>query len=690
MFKLRTFILVILPSCFLIVLILYFPEKFLYILKGSMPYRDMFLPKIDYIGVSKEPNIIGIFIFYILPILYGILIGFLFCINISSKNYYIHLCASSLSFSLLYILPIQLLIPVKNIESFLSVGFLYLLIPVLVSFGILISNYNYINSVRTFMFSYSSQNNNNISIIFYITLLLYIILKYFINCFSKYPIGFDIYYHTALSINIAQGESIFRNPIFYEGYNVYSPFIHYFIAKLFLISNINIFKIWIIVDIFSLSIFLLSLYYFIKHITKNNVISLLTIILILPWDQFWIEISSRHFALIFIPLNTYILYKYIINKNVKEFLLLILFLILILASHLSLFIIYIIFITIFFITNKYYLKISILITKLFKIINFLLSKLLFFILPEEKIFITFDSKDLINLILIYFSCLMYFVYNGILNYPIGNILYFNEIALSLYRPIGTITFITFIFALPGIPLLFRKIEKNLSVIIFSYLILYFTVFFYITRIFIIYPNVGLSYSRTFAEIAYIGFAILGSIVLYNVNVMITKRERIIIYMIIILFLISSIYPKISFNYWYGNEITERMEVYEGILQEISKLPIDSVILTDTEDMINRYIPGISGRHIFAVRYFKTENRKYLIISPTLNMFMKDDMERRYLLSIKFFENPWNKNILDTILENYRVTNLLVTKKYFDEYKLSDINMFNILVEKNGYVLLEIL
>lgn len=692
-FSFKYFLLIgLLSSGILFFLLGIFSSNYLlHLLITSMPIRGMFLPMVDTIGASREPNIAGLLLFYFLPFLFGIFVGSIFYKKIrKSKNIGASILFFSLLSSLSFILPMFLIFLEESLiylDVFLSIQFFLILTPVLTTTGIL-STFLFGSDINSKIFTLKKVKIEKFYIISIIILILFFVfVRYTMISQSYYPIGFDAYYHTALSMNILDGKSPFQSPLFYEQINGYPPLPHIIVAEISKITNISVLQLWPRVDLIVQVIFILSLFYLSLYLTKNPKISLISILFVLPWDQFWLEISSRRFALAILPLFIVFLLKGS-SANKKYYIIAGLLSVLMLLSHLLIYIISFLILLVFFLIKKYHATLN-------HILNQIMVRFRRFWenarlnLPTGILNINYSKEGLI-LLLGYTIPLSYLQLYGIKSFQIFNVTKFSEIALSTYRPIGIITFIVFLFGIIGLPNLFKQNSLKAYALI-SIIFMYTLVFFYLTRIGILYPNLGLPYSRVFPEIAYIGIAILAAITFINFfdNIK-SKKIKIAICFIVLLLFFMSIYPKILFNNWYAQRINDRMSFYNDILLDIRNLPKDSVILADPEDVINRYIPGVSGRYIFAGRFFKTVNTTWIVISPTIAElpWTKQDATIRYILAKQYFDNPTDDNLKE-IQKFYRVTHLVVKEKFYKTHNLNQSKILNVISKASGYILLKI-
>lgn len=648
---------------------MYISEEYLReLLISSMPYRNAYSPTIE-----------GLILFYVLPIALGFVICRPHAKYLSElKNIPIsRLCFLSLATALFFNLPWLIFFLndlSKDMYLFLAVAYLFLLMPVLFMIGIslnLIGNKWQIPTITK-----TTKHKKYISYTIIILLMLVIAaLNSIPISLSDYPVGADVYFHTASTNRIAEGNGFFNDPRFYEEKNFfYPPLFPLIIAELSKITHISIVDLWRYYPIILSPIFIFLIFYFVKLITGDYVISIITVLFLFPWNQIlWMDHSPKLFAYSLLILMLIFWYRFFKQKKIIYLIYSIFIFLLISLSHIEIAVHAAIIVGIYLIIEL--LKGTIFITDGVKKILHWKQKT--HNLEDYTIYNpNTDNKKFSLIILLYFIVFLYFIYISEY-FNKDNLLVFNEIALSTFSPIGIITLL--VFLLTPIGLLNIKELSNENAIILSIAFLYSSVFFYFTLIWELYH-------RYFSETAYIGLAILsGKIITAQLNY--NKYSGKIICYVIIILLILPLAPRFGFIESYSAQTQKIIEAKINIIEDIKKIDdINAVILTDPNDIINRFIPALTGKYIFSASITTNKKQQWQVIS--VPSYMSDRIQKRVDLANKFFEKLDDDNLKE-IKNEYKITHLLLKQGDYDKLDDAIVGNSKIIAKNDGYVLLEI-
>jgi hypothetical protein len=636
------------------------------LLMTSMPYRNAYSPTIE-----------GVILFYILPIALGFIVCRPYAKYLSrlKKPPFSILGSLSLCIAFFYTLPWLILFIDdlgKDLYLFLAIAYLFILIPILVMAGIALNLLN--NNWQTVKIKRDDKYTS------YLILILIIALTGMLNLIplnlSNYPVGADVYFHIASTNHIANGGSFFNDPRFYEEKNYfYPPLLPLIIAKLSGITHISIMDLWRYYPVIVAPIFILLIFYFSKLITGDNGSSVITLFFVLPWTQIlWTDPTPRLFAWSLLILMLIFWHKFF-SSNKKIYILYSIFIfVLVLLSHIELAvhgaIIVGIYTVIEYSRNKTFIT-----DKIKRITAGWNTK------ADNPVSWTIDDPGIWNhrfslLILLYLSVFLYLIYIS-RNFVANDLLVFSEVALSTFNPIGAITFP--VFLLVPIGLLTIKERKIEHTMILSIAFLYTSVFFYFTLMW------GL-YHRYFSETAYIGFAILsGKIIATQLNQ--SKNLARITSFLIIGLLLFSLAPRYEFIRSYSAQMQDRIQVQINIIEDIKNIKDDNaVILTDPNDIINRYMPAMTGKYIFAASIASDKDQQWQVVS--VPSYMTDQIQKRVDLANQFLEKP-DMEMLKKIRKEYRLTHLLLKQSYYNKLNNEILKNSKTVAKDDGYVLLEI-
>lgn len=633
------------------------------LLINSMPYRNVYSPTIE-----------GIFLFYILPVILGFIIGRHARYLSGSKNVpVLTLCYLSLRTAFLFALPWLILFlndMNQDLYLFLSVAYLFLLIPVMIMIGI---SLNFINNNWLIPSVKPTKKNKYIS---YTILILLMILIGVLNSIpvslSKYPVGADVYFHIASTNLIAMNNDFFSNPRFYDESNpFYPPLFPLIISILSKITNISIIDLWRYYPLILSPIFVFLIFYFAKLITQDYMASIMAVLFLFPWREIvWMDYSPKLFAWSLLILVLIYWHKFFIEQKKKYLILSIFIFLLIMLSHIEIAVHGAIIIGAYLVIE--YLKRTDYLSN--KIKNFILR---FHRFPSSDAYDSCTKRSGFYIsILLYFIVFSFFIYNT-KYYISGDILVFNEIALSVFNPIGAITLIPFILTPIGLITMKKSTPGNTMII--SILFLYSSVFFYFSLIWEFYH-------RYFSETAYIGFAILSGTIMASQIKINNYFSKLICYAMIGL-IIFSFSPRIGFLESYSIQTQEGIDSRIHIIEDIKNIKDDkTVILTDPNDIINRYIPAMAGKYIFAASISTSKEQQWQVISvPSYNA---GRIQKRVDLATDFLKNP-EIGLLKEIKKEYKLTHILLRKSYYNKFDKEMMEKTTLIAQDDGYILLRI-
>jgi len=657
-------ILVLAYSCY-VLLIWLLRENIEVALLVSMPLREMYSPSIG-----------GILLFYVTPLLLGYLGGK----ALREKEAHPPVLAVlflPLFLSLLFMLPV-LIVFLDEIKAdsylFITLGYSFMLIPMIFVVGSLT---NFLGS--EWHIAEERQTDVESWVRKYAPCLFLALLVALLNTIplllSQYPVGNDVWSHAALSERIAQGESLFQDPFFYERATYYPPLVHFLIAKTSQVTHIGVLDLWRAYMIPLSAIFILLLFHLSLKLTKNHNSAFLATLFIFPWfSHLWMDPSPRLFSLCLLLLMLIFCLKGL-KGNRKFFLLGGISFVGILLSHLEIAAHAVIILIVMLVLAKYRSVIE-------RVFSFLARKtrrirLRFTLGLGEMVALRRFERGFWVTLLVYVSIVLYFIIFGT-TYHFDKLFTLSEIGLSLVMPMGSLSFIVFLFGLPALlPAVKHKAAEN--TVLLSVAFLYTSVFFCFTHLWQFYH-------RYFAEVACIAIAILAAAMISRI-MMNNKRVGIAIIASVALLLFASVIPRLDNILDYAPATQDTVESKIGMLRDIEELDQNAVILANPNDIVNRYIPAIAGKYIFCGRAQISQQQQWAVISDhAVTALEKKDTQKRFDLGERFFEDP---GILDEIRNDYRITHILVTEQECSTLDLENDDRLNMISKNDGYVLLEI-
>jgi hypothetical protein len=655
-----------LPLIFL-ALILADPFYFRELLTTSMPLRGLYQPLQEAQGVGKAFNWDGLAFLYFLPFLYGLFAAYRRAgITGKSRRPAWEMTKIGFLYSFLALLPLSLLLTWSEIRTrpdFLNVvGCAFLLIPGVIFLGIFC--YSAVGLRHTALPLPAGKRSTAYRLIPVLIFVGYVILRLYMLGLSRYPIGNDVYYHTALSLRIAEGCSPFSSPIMPGVANFYPFLPHLLVAGISRMTGISSLRIWPYFDLFVQVLMLGSFYLFALEISGDIDVALLSLLLFLPWDQFWLEHSSRHLALAVLPVFWIFLVRYG-RGNGRKYLLyaLLAFFIMCACHHLVP--------LLALVTGVLYLALVAWGSRCRRALAGLRRKVAgyrpvllkpatsqacsAFLRADLSFAAAFYLLSVVTVSLLLF---------GFLKFSAPGMIRFGEAVIGINRPMGVVTLVTFPMGLAGLAAARREDEAGRKMLV-SISLLFLTAFFYLTKIGIKYPNAGFHHFRISGEITMASFTICAAVLLVSAR----DRRRspwrdcvVIITVIALLLSLAGIYGKFRVQEWYAGEINERMERYGQLLEAVSALPLQSIVLCNPDDYVNRYIPGVTGRRIFVARYSKTDDG-LAIISPTLGFFAGDsELRLRYEAARRYYRDLTDLALLAELKDFAPITHVVVSSR----------------------------
>ncbi|HWQ96180.1 MAG TPA: hypothetical protein VN368_02285, partial [Candidatus Methylomirabilis sp.] len=153
-------------------------------------------------------------------------------------------------------------------------------------------------------------------------------------------------------------------------------------------------------------------------------------------------------------------------------------------------------------------------------------------------------------------------------------------------------------------------------------------------------------------------------------------------------ILFSFSPKVGFLESYSIQTQERIDSRIHIIEDIRNIHDDkAVILTDPNDIINRYIPAMAGKYIFAASISMGKGQQWQVISvPSYSM--ADRIQKRVDLATDFLKNP-EIGLLKKITKEYKLTHILLRKNYYNRFDKEMIEKTTFIAQNDGYILLRI-
>ncbi len=642
----------------------FFREEIIYILNNNLPFRQAYFP-----------SFLGILFIYIMPLLLGFYIAGSVKKPKAQISYYINLGLIS---GLLYYLPF---IFVEDLGSYwfdsLAITYSFMLFPFIFILGSVPHALDQKENVEE-----EDTNHKNAILTKFDYLIGSIIgliagaLNYIVFASTRFLAGADVYYHAAMTSEILRGHPITSSPYFFEGKNYYYSIIYYIMAGLSKYGHIDLLQIWMVYYLAICSgIFFFFFYLFVKKITNNYFTSVIATLFVLPINQLiWTDPSIRNASYAFFIIFIYSFYSYMEKKEKKYLFLSLIFFALIASTHPEIAI------------HTTGILIAYLILAKTSISKFI-QKYLF--LLSEKI----RRKDInlpalnsprifVILAFLYVLLLEGNIYFIIKNYAVGQVLIFNEVGLSLFQPLGIISFLVFIlFPIGALKVLSSKNTAN--IIILSIASLGLTAVFYFTHLWIFYH-------RYFVETAYFAFAIFAAIALQQIASRLNNKYGFGFLFTLLFFLFLSLYPRYIFYVQYKErtnmDLSYKVEDFNMIKNHTNE---NDVIIINPGDMLNRYLPFYTSRYIFAGHNGITKEQQWHVLPFCSGPYSKD-CNVRFDFSNRLFLSP-SKGTVEEIKSNFKIDYLLVNKTNPEEvsrFEQSDIEL-TLVSEDNKYYLYKI-
>ncbi len=459
---------------------------------------------------------------------------------------------------------------------------------------------------------------------------------------SNLLVGSDAFYSASKIEDILEGKSIFGNPYFKDIFDpTYPPvyFISNVVLSIFIKLDTTLLLI-LISSIFSI-LFLLSFFFFVRLAFKSNLIALLSVIFASVWDKvLFPAMGPKNISIIFL---SFFFYSLLIRNNKTKY---------VMASLL--------FIATLF-THYVYAAVEIVVATLF----FLFNKIGNFNQIDSKIPQRIERKSLkIFMIILFILFLVIVLFNLNLSNFFGGSWYqtlmnnYPEVPLSFFNRTSLISvFVLFFFPLSlYLYLKNNKIENKSKILILAILVLLLDSFFYYSGIFFFHTSV-------ISEIAFL-FGMIPLFV-YLVTSFFSQNKKLGVCAIIMLLLIIwyGMSIPLEYNLTYSKNIKNLISSYNDEFKLIKdNTENNSVVLINSCDYVNRYLPYYTKRFIFSGEYTGKGNcsKKILTVcgSDRLNIY---ECDLRINLSNQFFDNPSDESIKD-LSNHFEVNYILVDKK----------------------------
>ncbi|MBI3486022.1 hypothetical protein HY025_03685 [Candidatus Daviesbacteria bacterium] len=640
-------------------------DVFIQFLNNNLPFRE-----------SYSPSLAGLIYVYLVPLLFGFLIGGIFS-NFKTRSY-IFFVNLGLIMSLINFIPFisdQYLTQKYWFQNHSEIFYL-IIYPIIFLVG---SAPFYIKGIKAKENRVEKQSSvNKLDLLIALLLGIFLMsLNLIPSTITNYMVGADVYYHVSLTRDIADTFNIRANPFFYQEQNFYYSIVYYFIAIISKLTNLDVKTIWLFLPAICAGLFIAFFYLFAKRFTGNSLSAVIASLFVLPLNQIlWVDPSVRNFSYTFFAIFLFSFQSFLLFHKKRALAISIFFFLMTGASHPEIAIhIFIIMICFFMLIKWRFLKYLLSRVKdKFKnaeIVNF--SNLP---LKSLESFNTF-----LGLMFIIFFLLVAKYSLLLNNYRIDKILIFNEIPLSVFQPIGIISLLVFLFAPIAI---FRSIKTSSVMDIFLLTIssLFLSVIFYFSYAWVLYH-------RYFAETAYLAMAILSAEVIagYQQNL---KRLKRLGFLVLILFLVFlSIIPKYNFITTYATTTKNNLESRAGdfkLIQDHTEK--GSVLFLSSDDQLNRYIPLYADRYIFAGSSMISKEHQWQVLSFCNGPFAKI-CNIRLELSDDFFNYP-SKDKLANIRGMYKIDYLLLKKtdlNQLNKFQSSDLRIQNLTLFQNENYLL---
>ncbi|OGE24247.1 hypothetical protein A2688_02770 [Candidatus Daviesbacteria bacterium RIFCSPHIGHO2_01_FULL_38_8] len=644
---------------------IFFKKEIVELLNSNLPFREAY-----------SPSIIGVICVYVLPILFGFLFGGIFSsIKQRSVIYFVNL---GLLAGLLNYLPFAFNTYFSSIYWFNNHALIYylLLFPVL----FLVGSLPYYLNISTEDAKGKNLNYKitRLDLIITSVLGLFIfILNIIPVTLSEYLVGADIYYHASLTQKLTTFLDLTKNPFFYNEKNYYYSIAYVILAFVSRVFNISVKHAWFFYIPVSATVFVIFFYLFSKRYLGYSIAALFATLFVLPLNQIlWVDPSVRILSYMFFAMLIFTFQSYILTKKIRHLLLSLLFLFLTAASHPEIAIHSVGIIALYFILY-YFKSLKLTFEKFTTPLFNKLSKI-----PDGIHVVGLENfYSFLVLISIYLFILFSKYTTAMEIYSIDKLLVFNEIPLSIFNPIGIISFIVFIFAPFGVMNAYKRFSDK-DILMLSIFSLFFTVVFYFSLLWFLYH-------RYFTETAYLSIAILSAGIIYKLVRDIDFTKKVIMILVLLGFFILSIIPKYQFINVYAKSTNKNLKSKINDLNFLkNNTQSNSVILLDSDNILNRYIPFYSERYIFSGNSLISKERQWQVLSFCNGPFSATCNERSFVAE-SFFAAP-SILALGEIKDKYKIDYLLLNKNdpnEIDIFDNSDLNLRKYKVsETENYIL----
>ncbi|MEA2715235.1 MAG: hypothetical protein QOG91_263, partial [Candidatus Parcubacteria bacterium] len=462
--------------------------------------------------------------------------------------------------------------------------------------------------------------------------------------YSHYLVGADVYYHAALTKSIVSGHSLFGNPFFLEERNYYYSVVYHLLALLSGFESANVEFVWFLVVPVSSLIFMFFFYLFAKRLLGSGSAAFFAALFIGTLNQIlWTDPSIRNVSYAFMMVFFFAFQSYLLDKTRKKLAVAGAFFLLTIVSHPE------IALHVIGIMCAYYL-ISKFLPKLTSLTRHKIRE------NADHGWMNATFLENRNALPVLVGLFLLFSGSNILstveNYPITQILVFNEWPLSVWNPIGISSFVVFMFIPMGFMYVIRnKSPQNLFLLSISALLL--------TSVFL-FSHIWIIYHRYFTETAYIGLSIVAMFAIKDVMRSYGFREKAYFQAVLLTFVIISLMPKLYFIYVSAKNTDVNLTAMSEDLRLIKdNTPADAVILFNPRDSLSRYVPFYAERYIVQGTDKITKEQQWQVLSFCNGPF-STTCSMRYALANRFFNDP-SENNLKTIQAMYQADYLLLNR-----------------------------
>jgi hypothetical protein len=640
---------------------LFFHEEILEILNNNLPYRQAYFP-----------TIVGIAFVYALPLILGYYISA--ATDKRSVRNYLYYINLSLVAGIMYFLPYLPFFnePDSYLFNNLTIAYSLMLFPFLFIVGSMPNIYSPVRIKES-----GAPVAYVLSRLDFSIAILIGIVSFAINCIpfaiSHYLVGADIYYHAAMTNEIAYGHGLFSSPYFLEGTNNYYSIVYYILEFASAVTRVSIQNVWMIYPAVCSGLFFFFFYLFSKKLLGNTFLAVTACFFAFTTRQLiWGDPTVRNASYLFFVIFLYYFQVYLAKKKRIDLFWSVCGFILTITSHPEV-AIHIVGILTAYLALRYTHIIDFARNMLFTFQH--RTFVAGFYVPALEAPRTFVVQ--IFLYALVFAASIIFI---VQNYSIGQVLIFNEIPLSFLQPLGVISFMVFILFPIGLLKILDSTNNN-HLFLLAIASLSFSGIFYFTDLWILYH-------RYFFETAFFALAIVASFALKDIVVRLDNTFGMRFLGIIGVFIFLSLYPRYEFLLQYTSKTNADLEIQMKHMTMIrnNTLPND-VIVINPRNILNRFLPFYAERYILAGANEVTKDQQWQVLSFCNGAFGKDCIKREDIAN-QFFASP-SQLTLQNVRSEYQANYILLNKLDQDEYtkfSASDLQLILPVAEDDQYAL----